>query len=73
MQGAPADPDEPCPAVGWSSPEGAGARDAAVVTGWQFLEATNPWVLGPGFPRLAAPVERAMPVPEIAGTTPVPA
>ncbi len=48
------------------------AGDVAAVIAWQFVEATNPWVLEPGYPRLAALVERAMQLPEVAATKPAP-
>ena len=59
------------PDAGWSGPDGPDAGDVAAVIAYQFVEVTNPWVLEPGFPGLAAFVERAMAeIPAIADTKP---
>lgn len=84
VQGGLAALDASVPEQGWSgegpdagpdagSYAGPDAGDVAAVIAWQFVEATNPWVLEPGFSRLAALVERAMQVPEIAASKPAPA
>ena len=52
----------------WSSSPDAG--DVAAVIAYQFVEATNPWVLEPGYPRLKAFTEAAMSMPVIAETKP---
>lgn len=46
-----------------------GPRIAAAIA-YQFVEVTNPWVLEPGYPHLAAMVERAMEIPAFAATKP---
>ena len=58
------------PETGWSSPDGPDAGDVSAVIAYQFLEVTNPWVLEPGFARLAAFTERAMEIPAVAATKP---
>ncbi len=75
VQGGLAALDASVPGEGWSggSPDaGPDAGDIAAVIAYQFIEATNPWVLEPGYPRLAAFVARAMALPEIAETRPAP-
>ncbi|MGF1503293.1 MAG: glutathione S-transferase family protein [Paracoccaceae bacterium] len=52
---------------GGDRPDGA---DVAAVTTWQFLEATNPDTLAPGYPRLEALAARAMALPAFAETKP---
>jgi glutathione S-transferase len=72
--------DAAAPGTGFSAGEAPGAgRDAgpdagdvAAVVGYQFIEAMNPWVLEPGYPRLAALVDRAMRLPAVAETKPAP-
>lgn len=59
------------PGDGWSGAEGPDAGDVAAVIAYQFIEITNPWVLEPGYPDLAAFVGRAMAeIPAIAATKP---
>jgi glutathione S-transferase len=52
---------------GGAAPDGS---DIAAVCAVQFVEATNPWLLEPGYPRLAALVGRAMAIPAVAETVP---
>lgn len=59
------------PDTGWTG-DAPDAGDIATVIAYQFVEASNPWVLEPGYPRLAAFAERAMQVPAIAATKPAP-
>ncbi|MEM7057753.1 MAG: glutathione S-transferase family protein [Pseudomonadota bacterium] len=59
------------PETGWSGSDGPDAGDIAAVIALQFIEATNPWGLEPGYPRLQAFVDRAMTeIPAIAATKP---
>jgi glutathione S-transferase len=58
------------PTEGWSTPEGPDAGDVAAVIAHQFIEATNPWLLDPGYPGLAALSTRAMDLPAFAETKP---
>ena len=44
--------------------------DIAAAIAYQFVEVTNPWVLDPGYPALAALTERAMQIPPFASTKP---
>ncbi|MFK7943653.1 MAG: glutathione S-transferase family protein [Paracoccaceae bacterium] len=46
-----------------------GPQIAAAIS-YQFVELTNPWVLDPGYPGLAALTERAMTIPAFAETKP---
>ncbi len=62
--------DAAVPETGWSADEGPDAADVSAVIAYQFVEAVNPWVLEPGYPRLAALAERAMQLPAVAGTKP---
>lgn len=55
---------------GVSGPDGPDAGDLAMVITCQFVAETNPWLLDPGYPRLAALAERAMAWPGIADTLP---
>src|SRR5690606_10854886 len=64
VQGGLAALDAAAPAEGWSGDGGPDAGDVAGVIAWQFVEASNPWVLEPRYPRLAALVGRAMDLPE---------
>ncbi|MDT8344702.1 MAG: glutathione S-transferase family protein [Thermohalobaculum sp.] len=52
---------------GGAAPDGS---DIAVVCAYQFAEATNPWLLDAGYPRLAALAERAMAIEAVAATKP---
>jgi glutathione S-transferase len=72
--------DAAVPEAGWSgggAPDsgpaaGPDAGDVSAVCAYQFLAATTPWVLEPGYPRLAGFVERAMQLPAVAATKPAP-
>ena len=64
--------DAAAPAAGFSGGDLPDAGDVSAVVGYQFIEAMNPWVLEPGYPRLAALVERAMRLPAVAETKPAP-
>src|SRR5690606_5876391 len=72
VQGGLAALDAAATGEGWSGEGRPDAGDVAGVIAWQFVEATNPWVLEPGYPRLAALVGRAMELPEIAASKPAP-
>ena len=72
VQGGLAALDAGLPAEGWSGDGGPDAGDVAGVIAYQFVEATNPWVLEPGYPRLAGLVRRAMELREIAASKPAP-
>ncbi len=48
------------PAEGWHGGDAPDGSDAAIVSTYQFVEATNDWLLEPACPRLAAFCERAM-------------
>lgn len=72
VQGGLAALDAAVPDEGWSGKDGPDAGDVASVVAYQFVEATNPWVLESGYPRLAAFVERAMAEPGFAETKPAP-
>jgi glutathione S-transferase len=74
IQGGLAALDAAAPEQGWTG-EGAkpDAGDVAAVIALQFVEVTNPEVLEPGYPRLAALAERGMQMPEIAASKPAPA
>ena len=73
IQGGLAAMDATLPGEAWSGEgETPDAGDVAAVIAYQFIEASNPWVLEPGYPRLAAFVERAMAVPGIAASKPAP-
>lgn len=64
--------DAAAPEKGWSAGEAPDAGDLSAAIVYQFVEATNPWVLEPGYPRLAALAERAMEIPAFAGSKPAP-
>lgn len=56
---------------GWSGGDTPDAGDLAAVVAYQFCEATNPWLLEPGFAKLAAFTEKAMAeIPAVAATKP---
>lgn len=56
---------------GWSGGDTPDAGDLAAVIAYQFCEATNPWLLEPGFAKLAAFTDRAMAeIPAVAATKP---
>lgn len=52
--------DASVPETGWSGPDGPDMGDVAAAIAFQMVQITNPWVLEPGYPRLAAFAERAM-------------
>ena len=54
-------------AAGDGEPDGP---EFAAAIAYQFVEVTNPWVLEPGYARLAALTERAMQIPAFAETKP---
>lgn len=58
------------PGDGWSAPEGPDLADLAAITAWDYLRATNPWVLTDGYPRLEAFAARGDAMPEIGTTRP---
>ena len=55
---------------GWSGDDGPDGGDIAAIIAYQFVEITNPWLLEPGYPRLAALAGRGMEVEAIAATKP---
>jgi glutathione S-transferase len=55
---------------GWSGEDGPDGGDIAAIITYQFVETTNPWLLEPGYPRLAALAERGMEIEAIAATKP---
>ena len=58
------------PATGWSG-DSPDAGDLAAGIAYQFIQVTNPWVLGAGYPKLAAFTDRAMAeIPAFAATEP---
>ncbi|MEM6621287.1 MAG: glutathione S-transferase family protein [Pseudomonadota bacterium] len=71
IQGGLAALDAAVPASGWSGPDGADAGDVAAAIAYQMVEITNPWVLEPGYPQLAAFAERvSAEIPAFAETKP---
>ncbi len=58
------------PAAGFFGGAAPDGSDIATVCALQMAEATNPWLLEPGSPRLAALAERAMALPAFAETDP---
>jgi glutathione S-transferase len=64
--------DAAVPEHGWSGGKTPDAGDIAAAIAFQFVEASNPWVLEPGYPRLAAFAARAMEIPGFAETKPAP-
>ncbi len=71
-QGGLAELDRVVPADGWSAPGGPDGGDIAAICAYQFVEVTNPWLLEPGYPRLAALAERGMKLDAVASTLPPP-
>jgi glutathione S-transferase len=69
-QGGLAELDAVVPADGWSGENGPDAGDLAAIIAYQFVETTNPWLLEPGYPRLAALAARGMEIEAIAATKP---
>lgn len=72
VQGGLSAMDAALPEAGWSGGDRPDAGDVSAVIAYQFVEATNPWVLEPGYPRLAAFVARAMELPEVSASKPAP-
>lgn len=70
VQGGLAAMDAAVPDTGFSGVDGPDAGDIAAAIAYQFVEVTNPWVLEPGYPRLAAFVGRAMEIPAFRDTVP---
>ena len=70
VQGGLAELDARVPEEGWSGARGPDGGDVAAIIAYQFVEATNPWLLEPGYPRLAALVERGMRIDAVAATKP---
>ena len=62
--------DRVAPGERWSDEDGPDGGDIAAIIAYQFVETTNPWLLEPGYPRLAALAERGMEVGAIAATKP---
>jgi len=58
------------PEAGWQGGAAPDGSDIAAAIVYQFVEATNPWLLEPGYPRLAALAERAADIPGFAATDP---
>ncbi len=56
--------------AGWSGADGPDGGDIAAIIAYQFVETTNPWLLEPGYPRLAALAERGMAIDAVAATKP---
>jgi glutathione S-transferase len=71
VQGGLGELDRAAPGEGWSGESGPDGGDIAAIIAYQFVETTNPWLLEPGYPRLAALVERGMEIEAIAATKPV--
>ena len=70
VQGGLAELDRVAPVEDWSSEAGPDGGDIAAIIALQFVETTNPWLLEPGYPRLAALAERGMEIEAIAATRP---
>lgn len=58
------------PEAGWHGGARPDGSDIATVIAVQMAEATNPWLLAPGYPRLAALSDRAMALAPFAETDP---
>jgi glutathione S-transferase len=69
-QGGLAELDKVVPAEGWSGANGPDGGDIAAIIVYQFVENMNPWLLEPGYPRLAALATRGMEIEAIAATKP---
>ena len=69
-QGGLAELDKVVPDNGWSGADGPDGGDLAALIVYQFVETTNPWLLEPGYPRLAALATRGMEIEAIAATKP---
>lgn len=70
VRGALAALEAGAPATGFHGGARPDGSDIAIVCALQFVEATNPALLDPGFPRLAALAARAMEIKAFAGTKP---
>lgn len=74
VQGGLAELDRRVPGAGdnggWSGAAGPDGGDIAAICAYQFVEATNPWLLEPGYPRLKALADRGMEIEAIASTKP---
>lgn len=70
IQGGFAALEAAMPEAGFHGGEAMDGSDIAILCAWQFAEVTNPWLLTPGYPRLAAHAERAMEIPIVAETKP---
>ncbi len=74
VQGGLAELDRVVPGAGadggWSGEAGPDGGDIAAIIAYQFVEVTNPWLLEPGYPRLAALAGRGMNIEAIAATKP---
>jgi glutathione S-transferase len=70
IQGGLAELDRVVPGEGWSGVDGPDGGDIAAIIAYQFVETTNPWLLEPGYPRLAALAGRGMDIEAIATTKP---
>ncbi|HUF86460.1 MAG TPA: glutathione S-transferase family protein [Thermohalobaculum sp.] len=75
VRGGLAELDARVPGEGWSGGNGPDdvpdGGDVAAIIAHQFIEAMNPWLLEPGYPRLAALAGRGMEIEAIAATKPV--
>ena len=71
IQGGLKKMDETVPDTGWYGGDNIDISDIATVIAWDFLQATNPWVLADGYPRLQAFAERANQIQEFSSTKPV--
>jgi glutathione S-transferase len=70
VQGGLTELDRVVPEEGWSGEGGPDGGDIAAIIAYQFVETTNPWLLEPGYPRLAALAARGMEIDAIAATKP---
>ncbi len=71
IQGGLAAMDATVPESGFSTEDGPDAGDIAAAIAYQMVEITNPWVLEPGYPQLAAFTARSMAeIPAFAETKP---
>jgi len=58
------------PAEGWLGGDRPMVADIAFVIAWDFISATNPHLLAPGYPKLKGLAERAKTLPAFAETMP---
>ncbi len=61
------------PESGWLGGDRPGAGDIGFVVAHDFIKASNPYMLEPGYPKLAALAERANALPEFGESQPKPA